>query len=154
MELKNPNEVSGFDGVFRFTNCSDEPFIALWNNKEYTFPPKSTCPMLIPNESPENVQNIRKMFAKKYAIREFQKSSEFTRLSGMGRGLPPIIGEEILTPWIQQCLEPLPVSEVKTKERPKDSSKNYKGSKAISKDENVNFAFKDEEPTAVGEMPE
>jgi len=49
-----------FDGVFKFTNASKEDFKVLWNNKEYTFPAESTCPMIIPGEMPENVQEIRK----------------------------------------------------------------------------------------------
>ena len=50
------NEIIGkdFDGVFRFTNATNEDFSALWNNVEYIFPAGKTVPLIIPNE------NVRK----------------------------------------------------------------------------------------------
>jgi hypothetical protein len=36
--------MENFDGVFKFTNNSDEAFTALWNNKEYVFPSMTRCP--------------------------------------------------------------------------------------------------------------
>ncbi len=47
-----------FDGVFRFTNATKEDFTALWNNKEYVFPAGTCCPIVIPDESLENIQEI------------------------------------------------------------------------------------------------
>ena len=73
------------DGVFYFTNPGlykgkdreGNPTLdwsALWNNKEYTFKGKTTSPFLIANEPPENIQKIRKLFAKKYAEAVFFQS--------------------------------------------------------------------------------
>ena len=72
------------NGVFFFTNATDDDFIALWNNKEYKFPAKTTCPMLIQGEPPENVQEIRKKWAYKLAQREFFNGSEYMRLVAHG----------------------------------------------------------------------
>lgn len=44
-----------FDGVFKFTNATDEDFAVLWNNKEYVYPANTSCPMVIANESAENI---------------------------------------------------------------------------------------------------
>ena len=49
-----------FDGVFRFTNPTDEDFDYKWNNVIYTYPAMQTVPMVIKNETPEHVQQIRK----------------------------------------------------------------------------------------------
>ena len=154
MELKKPNkevvqkEDYGVglykDGVFRFTNATNEDFVTLWNNKEYTFPKMSTCPMIIPNEPPENIQNIRKYFAKRLAQREFHKSKEFNKMDAMGRGLPPTYNEKILDSLIQQCLEPLPSDLPKVKDLPKTNDSNFKASKAVSKNGNLNEIFKDD----------
>lgn len=66
-----------FDGVFRFTNYSDEEFIGVWNKKEYHFAPESTSPMIIPEHSPLEIQHIRKKFAKDLAEREYFKSKKY-----------------------------------------------------------------------------
>jgi len=133
-----------FDGVFRFTNDTDEDFKVLWNNKEYTFPKQTTCPMLIPNETLENIQEIRKKFAYKLATREFYKSKEYTRMSKMGNGLPPTFDDKVLQPWIDVCLKPLAPSRASNIDLPKDSDKNYKGTKALTDKDNPNFLFKEE----------
>ena len=62
-----------FDGVFRFTNWTEEDFKHLWNNIEYTFKAGTTSPMIIANETLENIQEIRKRFAYDLAVREFYK---------------------------------------------------------------------------------
>ena len=36
-----------FDGVFRFTNFTDEDFTTLWNGQEYNFPKQSRTTMII-----------------------------------------------------------------------------------------------------------
>lgn len=144
-----------FDGVFRFTNATKEDFIALWNNKEYVFTSGTSCPMILPEETLESIQEIRKKFAYKLAVREFYNSKEYIRLSKMGQGLPPTFDDKILQPWIDQCLSPLPISKVKVTQGKKDSDSNYKSSKAIGKGDNPNFVFRDEADNArpLGEMP-
>ena len=69
-----------FDGVFRFTNTTDEDFVTLWNNKEYTYPAGKTVPMIISGEPLENIQQIRKYFAKRLAEREFFAGKEFNKM--------------------------------------------------------------------------
>lgn len=100
----------GFDGVFRFTNRSDEDFFARWNSIEYKFLAGTMSPMIISGESPENVQQIRKKFAHELAEREFYKSQKFQYMNSPERGdKPALYTEADLAPFIQQCLEPLPV---------------------------------------------
>lgn len=147
-----------FEGVFRFTNATDEDFSVLWNNKEYTFPKGTCCPMILSNETLENIQEIRKKFAYKLAIREFYKGKEYRKLVKLGEstpsGMPPLFDEKILQPWIDQCLAPLPKAQAKVKEGKKDSEKNYKASRSISEKDNPNFVFKDEVIQEKGAMPD
>jgi hypothetical protein len=143
-----------FDGVFRFTNATDEDFTVLWNNKEYLYPAGTSCPMIISNESLENIQEIRKKFAYKLASREFYKSKEYIRMSKMGGGLPPTFDDKLLQPWIDQCLSPLPKAQAKVKDIPRTSDKTFKGSKAISDKDNPNYVFKDDVPEEMGKMPD
>ena len=146
MEITNE-----FDGVFRFTNATDEDFKVLWNSKEYTFPAGTSSPMIIANESLENIQEIRKKFAYKLAVREFYKGKVYKDMSKMGGGLPPTFDEKILQPWIDQCLVPLPRAQAVVKEVPKKPT-NIKASKAISEKDNPNYVFKDDVPEEKGEM--
>lgn len=111
-----------FDGTFRFTNFSDEAFLAKWGGVEYTFPPKSQTPMVIATATPNEVQNIRKKFAKELAEREFYKSKELKKLEQMNpQHTIGSIGAAItynpmdLEPYIQRCLEPLPEARATTK---------------------------------------
>lgn len=105
-----------FTGVFYFTNASNQDFTALWNNKEYLFPAGTSCPMLIPGEPLENIQEIRKKWAYKLAVREFHKGADFARLNGAKTHLPATYDDKVLQPWIDQCLAPLPKAEAKVKE--------------------------------------
>ena len=117
-----------FDGIFRFTNFTDRDFKAKWNNVEYTFPALKTVPMIIPNATPEEVQNIRKKFAKELGEREFFGSD---RLKGLEGQTPVGQGNSIqsaasytdkdLTGYIQRCLEPLPISTAKITLAPKSN---------------------------------
>lgn len=108
-----------FDGTFRFTNWSDEDFVGKWDSKQYLFPAKTTSPIIILNQTPLEIQSIRKKFAKELAEREYQKSQEFEVLRKQERnsdGSPRLNSLhqagtwslEALTPYIQRCLEPLP----------------------------------------------
>jgi len=143
-----------FDGVFRFTNVTDEDFTFLWNNKEYVFPAGTCCPLIIPDETLENIQEIRKKAAFKLSVREFYKGKEYKRMSKMGNGLPPTFDEKILEPMIESCLKPLPMGKAKIKEGKKQSDSSFKASKAISEKDNPNYVFKDEKVIEKGKMPD
>lgn len=134
--------INNFDGVFRFTNITDEDFVFLWNNKEYVFPAGKTTPMIIANETPENIQNIRKKCAYKLAQREFYKGKVYNEMKEQGRGLPPLYDEKLLEPMIESCLKPLPVGNVIVKEVKTPKVKFT--SKAITNGANLNSEFKDE----------
>jgi hypothetical protein len=121
-----------FDGTFRFTNWSDEDFVGIWGGKEYHFDAMSTSPMIIPEHSPVEVQHIRKKFAKNLAEREFFKSNEYKKFQNQERNSDGSVrlnsihqagtySLDTLTPFIQKCLEPLPVSRVSVTEAQKDN---------------------------------
>lgn len=132
-----------FDGVFRFSNNSDEDFTCLWNNREYIFPAKTRSPIVIPNESLENIQEIRKKWAFKWAEKEWYKSDEYERMSKMGGGLPPTRNDKVLEPLIQMCLVPLPLGKAEVKEG-KPEKLNIKASKAVSENASLNQVFAEE----------
>lgn len=130
-QIKNDNTLpQDFGGIFPFTNASDMPLKCKWNNVEYTFPAMSTSPMIISNATPEEVQHIRKKFAREYAEREFYKSGRFQELDAAapkGSGnVPAIYSEADLQPYIQQCLEPLPAGRATAQVLARDSSDNYR----------------------------
>lgn len=152
------------DGVFYFTNpglfkdrnregVETEDFTALWNNKEYTFKSKTTVPLVIANEPPENIQHIRKLFAKKYAQAWFHQTKRYKDLVKEGKGLPATYNEDVeFTKVIQACLTPLPKGQIQVVDLPKDSEDNYIGTKAIRPGQDLNQVFKDYEPPTLGEM--
>lgn len=116
-----------FDGTFRFTNWTDEDFIGKWGNREYRFPARSTSPMVFTNQTPLEIQSIRKKFAKDLAEREFYKSKEYTKLSAIERnpdGTPRLNSFQganayvldDLVPYIQKCLIPLPLAKANVTE--------------------------------------
>lgn len=113
-----------FDGFFYFTNDSDEDFTTKWDGNEYTYPAHTTSRMVIPNRTALEIQQIRKKFAKEWADREYQKSEPFQRLMKQEKnpdGTPRLnsfhqagsYGLDQLTPYIQQCLKPLPEGKAK-----------------------------------------
>ncbi len=115
-----------FDGVFRFSNPSTEDFIGRWGSKEYLFPAETTTPIVIPEHSPLEIQNIRKKFAKDLAEREFYKSKNYKVLAGQ-EGKPgnrtfnsihqaATYTLDDLAPYIQQCLKPLTAGQLRVKE--------------------------------------
>lgn len=128
-----------FDGIFRFTNFTDKEFKAKWGNIEYTFPPLKTTPMIISNATPEEVQHIRKKFARELAILEFYKTPKFIGMNASNPGgTPALYTDSDLAQFIQRCLEPLPIAQAKVKKLP-------------SQDETT-FAAKDEEGNLVTEV--
>lgn len=118
-----------FDGVFKFTNPSDIEFIGMWNKVAYTFPPQKTVPLIISGATPEDVQHIRKKFARELAVREFYRSDGFKAMEaktpvGSGLSAAPYTDTDI-APYVQSCLEPLPESRFTAAKVPGDSTSNY-----------------------------
>lgn len=115
-----------FDGVFRFTNWTDEDFVGTWGKKEYTYPAQSTSPMVIPEHSPLEVQHIRKKFAKDLAEREFFKGQKYETLRSpegtlgnrtmSGIHTASTYSLEDLKENIQRCLKPLEIKQAKVKQ--------------------------------------
>lgn len=126
-----------FDGVFRFTNFTDTDFKARWNKIEYTFPAMKTVPIIIPGATPEEVQNIRKKFARELAEKEFYNTEKFKYLNHPDRGSHPAgYTESDLEPLIQKCLEPLPVGNVTAQAIPRDNTERYsKNTVVLDKDD-------------------
>ena len=158
MEEVNVSENSELlQGVFLFTNNDDEDFKVLWNNKEYTFPAKTRSPIIIPEESLENIQSIRKKFAFKWAEKMWFKTKEYERMSKMGNGLPPVRDDKVLEPFIQQCLSPLPISKARVKEMERKDPE-LRASKVVEEGQDLNYTFrKDTEEgnlRKVGRMPD
>ncbi len=108
-----------FDGVFKFTNWSDEEFVGVWGKKEYHYAANTTSPMIIPEHSPLEIQHIRKKFAKDLAEREFFKSQKYETyrspegvlgnrtMSGIHTANTYTLTD--LAEGIQKCLKPLAV---------------------------------------------
>lgn len=149
------------DGVFYFTNpglLKDEnhkpaDFSVLWNNKEYTFQAKTTVPLVIAHEQPENIQSIRKKFAKKYAQAVFHQSKEYKDLVKKGGLIPATYDEDSsFKATIQACLTPLPKSQATIKERQLDSESDYKGSKPVARGQDLNKIFEDYQIPELGQM--
>lgn len=104
-----------FDGVFRFTNWTEEDFTARWDKVEYTFPALKTSPMVMPF-TPVEIQHIRKKFARELAEREFYKTPKFAKLNEhVPGGKPALYTESDLTPFVQKCLEPLAFMQAKAR---------------------------------------
>jgi hypothetical protein len=108
-----------FDGVFKFTNWSDEEFIGVWGKKQYHFSAQATSPMIIPEHSPIEIQHIRKKFAKDLAEREYFKSKKYEVM----RAPEGVLGNRTMSgihtasaytmddlkEGIQACLKPLEI---------------------------------------------
>lgn len=110
-----------FDGTFRFTNWTDQDFIGKWDGKEYRFAAGTTSPIIIADQTPLEIQSIRKKFAKDLAEQEFFKGQGYAQLHLQERnndGSPRLnsihqagtYSIETLAPFIQRCLEPLAVA--------------------------------------------
>ena len=124
-----------FDGTFRFSNPSKEDFVGIWGGKQHLFPAESTVPILMPEHSPLEIQNIRKKFAKDLAEREFYKSKAYKNLQGQegkpgARTMNSIHQAAAYTisdlePYIQQCLKPLPAAALTVKPVDKQPLENH-----------------------------
>lgn len=109
-----------FDGRFYFTNFSNVDYTDHWGGVAYTFPAMTTSPIVIPTATGNETQAIRKKFARGLAEREFYKSDKLKMLEGqtpVGQGQnlhsAATYTESDLTPYIQKCLAPLPISSAK-----------------------------------------
>ena len=131
-----------FDGIFKFTNFTNEDFIAKWDSVEYKFPANMTSPMVM-NFTPVEIQSIRKKFARELAIREYYNTESFKNKDNPNQGYkPPLYSDNDLKPFIQRCLEPLPVAQAIVKVLPrkghaddmKTDEKGKKVSRVIEKD--------------------
>lgn len=130
-----------------FTNPTDKDRKYLWNNKEYTFPAESTVPLIIPTETLENIQEIRKRFAYRMAEERFYESEQYMKMKEMGGGIPPTFDTKILEPMIQECLKPLPIKRAAIKESKKslgNEDTDYKITKAMGDTDDPSFLFKEE----------
>lgn len=153
------------DGVFYFTNPGlvksrtiegDETldWKHLWNNVEYVFKAKTTVPLIIRNSTPEEIQEIRKRFAKDYGQDWFHQQKRYQELVKKGGYIPAGYNEDTeFGKIIQMCLTPLPKSSATVREIPRqEEHKITGGSKAIGTGANLNEAFKDYEIPTLGEM--
>ncbi len=144
------------DGVFYFTNPGiakftdkfnneSTDFTTLWNNREHTFKGKTTVPLLIPNTTPEEIQHIRKQFAKNYATAWFFTTKRYKDLVKKGGYIPATYDEDTeYKDVIQACLTALPKSKMEIKELPKMDAEDFRGgSKAVGQTANLDEAFKD-----------
>ena len=99
-----------FDGVFRFTNWTDEDFKAKWDGIEYTFPARKMTPMTGINATPVELQNIRKKFARELAVAELYKTKKFKGMDDRKHGQnPAIYTDSDLAEFTRKCLEPLEI---------------------------------------------
>jgi hypothetical protein len=115
-----------FDGVFRFTNWTDEDFTAKWDNVEYTFPAEKTTPMVM-NFTPKEIEHIRKKFAKELAVREFYKSRKFKQMNDPKHGQnPATYTEGELVEYVQKCLLPLEVAPLTAKVLPRQDESSFR----------------------------
>ena len=140
-----------FSGVFMFTNPTKKERKYLWNNKEYVFPAESTVPLIIPSETLQNIQEIRKRFAYRMAEERLYEGEiteggyNYKKAKEMGGGMPPTFDDKILEPWIHECLKPLPVKRAVIKQGKKiDDESNYKATKAMSQNDNPSALFAEE----------
>jgi len=153
------------DGVFYFTNPGlfemrdrdggmTKDFTALWNNKEYRFKAGTTVPLVIANEPPENIQHIRKVFAKKYAQAWFHQTERYNQLVEKGKNLPATYDEDTeFGHVIQQCITPLPKSKLEVMDAPRIiDEKNFTATRAVSDKQDLNSVFADYEPPTLGKI--
>lgn len=115
----------GFDGTFRFTNASEDEFTTKWGNVAYTFPPMSTTPLVIPSATPLETQNIRKKFAKDWAVLEFYKSEKFKALNGEKQN-PALYTDSDLEPLIEKCLTALPIGKIQMRQLPNNNESKFR----------------------------
>jgi len=134
-----------------FTNPTKKDRKYLWNNKEYTFPAESTVPLVIPTETLENIQEIRKRFALRMAEERVYEGEitpggyNYNKMKEMGNGMPPTFDPKILEPFIEECLKPLAVKRAEVKVgKSLDNDKNYKATKAVGENADLADVFRED----------
>lgn len=138
--------------IFYFTNNSNEDWTTQWNKIIYTFPKKKTVRMYIQDATPLEVQNIRKMFAYRFAQDQFLKSAEYKHLVALGKGTATSYSDKLFQPWIDECLKPLPKAKLQVQELEENQEANFKATKPVSKSMSLNEQFKDQEIPEFGQM--
>lgn len=140
-----------FDGVFRLTNFTKDEFKARWGGVEYTFPAEKTSPIVISTATPNEIQTIRKKFAKELAILEWYKTPKFVGMNNITPGgTPALYTDSDLAPFIQRCLEPLPEAKAIVKVLPKADENNLRKDR---KGKNVTKILDDDESLIADGMP-
>lgn len=139
---------------FPFTNYTDHDFSCRWDSVEYTFPARSTKNLLgvINSASPEDIQFIRKKFARDLATIVWYQQDKFKYLEGQtpvgfngSLQQAATYTDSDLEPFIQRCLEPLPVAKVietrvvreKIEEKLSIDDSGKKRSRVLKGDENL-----------------
>ena len=120
MNEENTGVPVEFSGTFYFTNYTDQDFSAKWNSVEYTFPAQKTVPLIIPSETLEGIQQIRKKFARELATLVFYDTPKYLKHAlsveeSQAGKTPAIHTETDIAPYVQRCLEPLPIASATTK---------------------------------------
>lgn len=160
------NQIQEFQGVYYFTNPTSKERKYLWNNKEYIFPAESTVPLIIPSETLENIQEIRKRFAYRMAeerLFEGEKVKDgqgnvvfdYSKAKNMGQGLPPTYDSKILEPMIHECLKPLPIKKMDVREGNKlDDESKYKATRSGFTGSPSEVFKESDNRDVLGEMPD
>lgn len=155
VEIVETNSISGATyndepDVFYFTNASNEDWSTQWNKIKYTFPKQKTVRMVIMDETPQNIQNIRKMFAYRFAQDQFLKSDKYKELVALGKGVATTYDEKLLQPWIDQCLKPLEKAKVQIEKIEDNPEAVFRGSKAVGQNASLNYEFREDADAVVG----
>lgn len=153
---------TNWDGRFPFTNDSDEDFVYVWAKKAYVFPARKTVDMMKMafNQTPVEVQNIRKFAAKKWAEEQFFKGTKYEALRSLEgrRDENGVIDARLssfttarsytdsdLKEGIQRCLTPLPEVSAMVREKlvePLIGNTNQTLEENLHKDENGEYINK------------
>jgi hypothetical protein len=125
-DIMKPDNVlpPDFTGVFYFTNTwLDQDFVGVWGKKQYVFPANATSPMVMPEHSPLEIQQIRKKFARDWAEQDFFRNSEhYKKLLAQERTIEGVAKLnsiqqagtytlDDLKEGIQKCLKPLEIKQ-------------------------------------------
>lgn len=84
------------DNLLYITNWTDQDFDAMWNGNKYPLPKQKMTPVVI--STPEDNQEIRKLWALKLCQRELNKDERFHKEAPTDIDLAPLMAK---------CLEPL-----------------------------------------------
>ena len=103
--MDNANTGSfSLSSLMYLSNPFKEDFIAKWNGAEYLLPANKMTPVVV--GTPEQNQEIRKLWAKKLCERELAKDKKFVKQTYTQVDLEPLM---------QKCLSPLEKVELASK---------------------------------------